>query len=836
VAADLEEAETLFRAGRYDECAQLAAAELKRGAWTERWHHLKIESELARGKSAAALGSLETALRRFPVSVSLRLLGCDVYRSNGRDKDVSTQLNMIERLVTGAPQRYGSPESRVAIGRFLLLRGADARKVLDQFYDVAMKQEPDFVEAYLASAELALDKEDYALAAETLQKAPKDAAESPRYHYLLALAFSADDRARSLKELTAALKINPRHADSLLLQADHLIDAEGYEDAAKVLKQVLEVDALEPRAWAYQAVLAHLRSDREGEAGARGSALSRWASNPEVDHLIGRKLSQKYRFAEGAASQRRALEMDPDYLPAKIQLCQDLLRLGEEAEGWKLSAEIFAKDGYNVVAYNLVTLRDRLAGFRTLEDDGFIVRMDTREADLYGQRVLALLRRARKTLGEKYGIMLKEPVIVEIFPQRKEFAVRTFGMPGADGFLGVCFGRVITANSPASQGESPSNWEAVLWHEICHVVTLTKTHNKMPRWLSEGISVYEEEQEDATWGESLSPQFREMILGDALTPLSQLSSAFLAPETPRHLQFAYYESALAVDFFVRRFGPEALRGLLDDLGAGVPINEALPRQTKKSLEQLDRDFAGFAHERAKSVAPDLTWEEPDLPADADSAAVAAWLEKHPKSFWGQRRLAARLVIEEKWPQAKDVLDKLKGLYPEYVGPENAYVLLATVSKRLTEPAAEHAVLEELAQRDGSASPAYLRLMELDESAADWRGLAKNARRLLAVNPLIPTPHRQLARASEQLGERDEAVTAYRALSLLDDTDPADVHYRLAKLLSQSGKPDEARREVLKSLEEAPRFRDAHRLLLELVDKDKPAAASPPVSPRPKGAH
>jgi tetratricopeptide (TPR) repeat protein len=90
-----------------------------------------------------------------------------------------------------------------------------------------------------------------------------------------------------------------------------------------------------------------------------------------------------------------------------------------------------------------------------------------------------------------------------------------------------------------------------------------------------------------------------------------------------------------------------------------------------------------------------------------------------------------------------------------------------------------------------------------------------------VNPLIPTPHRQLARASEQLGERDEAIASYRALALLDDTDPAEVHFRLAKLLRQAGKPDEARREVLKSLEDAPRFLDAHRLLLELTEGTKP---------------
>ena len=247
---------------------------------------------------------------------------------------------------------------------------------------------------------------------------------------------------------------------------------------------------------------------------------------------------------------------------------------------------------------------------------------------------------------------LTAPVIVEIFPQRREFAVRTFGLPDAAGLLGVCFGRVITANSPASQGEHPSNWEAVLWHEFCHVVTLSKTHNKMPRWLSEGISVYEEGQEDASWGMALNPKFREMILGDGLTPLSQLSSAFLAPKTALHLQFAYFESSLAVEFLAQQFGLPALKGLLDDLGAGMPTNEALPRRSKKTLEEIDRDFAEICAGAGRADRPGATWEEPELAADANSDAVSAWLDTHPKSFWGWKRLGARLVTEEKWPKAK----------------------------------------------------------------------------------------------------------------------------------------------------------------------------------------
>ena len=559
-AADIEEVANLYRTGRYEECAKRAAEEIAGGALGERWDALRIQSELARGEYRAALDALEVGTRRYPASLTIFLVGRDARRFGGRGDREAAAMVAVERRVLQAPQRYASPEGQVALGRFLLLRGADPKQVLDRFYGAVIAGDPDFVDAYLASAELALDKQDYGLAVETLRKAPPKAAEDPRSHYLKALAFSEDDRPQAEKSLAEALKINPRHADSLLFKADGLIDAEKYADAEKLLGQVLEVNPTEPRAWAYRAVLAHLSGDREKEAETRRTALAPWAGNPEVDSLIGRKLAQKYRFAEGAAFQRDALKLDPDYLPAKIQLSQALLRLGEETEGWKLVDEIFAKDGYNVVAFNLIEVRDRLSKFRTLEGDGFLVRMDPREADLYGPRVLALLKRAKVTLGEKYGVALPSPVVVEIFPRKKEFAVRTFGLPGADGLLGVCFGRVITANSPASQGEQPSNWEAVLWHELCHTVTLTKTHNKMPRWLSEGISVYEEGQKDPSWRSSLNPRFREMTRGDDLTPLSRLSGAFLAPESAAHLQFAYHESALTVEFLVQTAGLPALRG------------------------------------------------------------------------------------------------------------------------------------------------------------------------------------------------------------------------------------------------------------------------------------
>ena len=99
---------------------------------------------------------------------------------------------------------------------------------------------------------------------------------------------------------------------------------------------------------------------------------------------MGLSLSQNYRFTEGAAHQRQALQFDPDYLPAKAQLAQDLLRLGEESEGWALADEVQKQAGYDVEMFNLTTLHDTMAKFATLTNSNFVVRMGAHEAAVYG--------------------------------------------------------------------------------------------------------------------------------------------------------------------------------------------------------------------------------------------------------------------------------------------------------------------------------------------------------------------------------------------------------------------------------------------------------------------
>lgn len=844
-ADDLSDAQDLFRKGKYSECVRAASDAMKDRSSREEWSLLLTRAHLELGRYEEALTVITNALTRHSRSIPVHLEARQVYLQNGRAEAAKDLLQEINELAGSRRWGYPDPPTFVALGKAALLLGADARLVLENFYNQAKKADPEYRESYLAIGELALEKYDYDLASKTFQEGLKRFRSDADMFYGLAKAFSTGERTNLIENLDKALQHNPRHVPSLLLVADHLIDAEDYTEAEKTLEKVLAVNPVHPDAWAYRAVLAHLRSDPDGEAKARQTALKYWKANPRVAFLIGQKLSQKYRFAEGSGYQRQAVKWDPDYLPARIQLAQDLLRLGQDEEGWRIAEEVHKKDAYDIVAFNLVTLRETLGKFRSLTNEHFTVWMEPHEVETYGNQVVELLDRAKSALSQKYEFEPPKPTMIEVFPEQKDFAVRTFMMPGGEGYLGVCFGNVITANSPASQTANPSNWKAMLWHEFCHVITLGLTKNKMPRWLSEGISVYEEKRADPTWGQAMIPRYREMIMKGELTPIHELSAAFLTPKTSFHLQFAYYESSLVVQFLVERFGFTALKGILKDLGEGKAINESIEARTE-AMAKIEKEFAAFARQKAEELGPGLEWKRPEgQPSRSPGEAAIEflppeggekWMEKYPKNFWVLQQKAKKLIEQKKWEDAKAPLKTLIENYPDQVGHESAYLLLAAAHRGLNETNLEHQALSRVAALDAEAAEAFLRLMELASASGDWSEVAANAERYLAVNPLVPAPYRFLGRAQEELRHGEKAIQAYQTLLKLDPPDPADVHFRLAKLLHAAGDRS-AKRHVLQALEEAPRFLEAHKFLLAITREKQPEAGkapetAPPVPPKP----
>jgi len=817
-AAEIDDARKEFNTGNYSKCLDLTQRKFMDRREGQQWGILRAETLMVTGKYEEAAKSINDALLYHPLSLYLLKLGHEANLYCNKPAVAAEKLSEIYRYATRSEMAIWDSTDLVALGKALLLQGTEPKLVLGELYNRALQLDPDCREAYLAIGQLALDKQDYELAAEQYRKGIEHFPEDPDMHFGLAKAFYNSDRQSMIESLNAALYLNENHVPSLLLLAEHQIDCEDYDSARSLLNRVTSVNSRNPEAWAFRCVLSYMSNDAKSAEQNRATALKSWSTNPNVDYIIGSKLSLKYRFTEGAAYQQRALKVDPEFLPAKIQLAQDLLRLGREEEGWKLAEEVYNQDRYNVLAYNMVNLGDHMSTFKTIQSGRLIVRMDKTEAQAYGQEVIELLKQAEADLCKKYGITLDQNVIVEYFPDQQDFAVRTFGVPGGDGFLGVCFGNVITANSP--KAERPSNWKSTLWHEFCHVVTLNKTKNKMPRWLSEGISVFEESQRNPIWGHKINPEYRRMILEGELTPISELSSAFLSPATPMHLQFAYYESSLVVEFIVKNYGYESLKEILSDLADGEDIQRAITRHTD-SMEKMEKEFADFAKKRAEDLAPDVDWEQPEeiqLIAN-DPEILSVWLQEHPNSFWALTVHAAYLMNDNNWEQAKEPLNKILQLYPEFTGEDNAYLLLSIVHRNLGETEQEKQILEKLASISSDALNAYDRLIDIAIEEENWQEVVNNCEKYLAVYPLINKVHWELGSANEKLGQDQEAIEAYQRLLHMDYADPADLNFRLGRLLEDKD-PATAKRYVLTALAEAPRFREAHSLLLRLVEENQ----------------
>lgn len=834
-AVDVEDTRKLLLKGDYEDCIRITAKAIDERVFGEEWYLFKAEAELQTGRYKDAFNTISAGLGRYAWSIRLRQTGIEAARMSGNVTQGSVWQAEMNDVVGRAAWRYnGDADSLVALGKVAAANGADARQVLEVFYDRALTVSPSHRGAMLAGGELALSKKDFALAAETFEAGVKAYPNDSDMHFGLARGIESTQPPLAAHHLAEALRLNPRNIPALLHKAEDEIDSEHYDDAAKLLEKVLAINNSHPVAWAYKAVLAHLDNAVDEESKCRETALAPWPQNPAVDHLIGRKLSQKYRFAEGAEHQRKALSFAAGYQPAKVQLAQDLLRLGQEDEGWKLGEAASKQDGYDVQVFNMMQLRDELTKFKTLEADGFRVRMEAKEAAIYGTDVLDLLKRAKGTLCAKYGMELKESITVEIFPDPNDFAVRTFGLPGAAGYLGVCFGKVITANSPASQKDHPANWQAVLWHEFCHVVTLEKTRNRMPRWLSEGISVYEERQAGTTWGQRMSPKHRKRIMDGRMASVREMSASFLRPEKPEDLQFAYYQSSLLVEYMTEKYGLESMKRVLDDLAVGVHVEDAIERRMT-SLDQIDMEFRDYATEMARRLAPDLDWEQYDLSAikdDDDPDRLERWVEDHPNSVQGLTMLADQLVTRRDFAKAKTALKKLIELYPEQTGMDSAYVILAAIHRELNESEDEVRVLSRYAERTDDAKSSLLRLIELQMRANDWQAASNSVRRLLEVDPLLAQAQKARATASEHLGDLNDAIRGLDAWLLMDPDDPAEAHFRLAKLLHVKD-DDRAKPHILAALESAPRFRAAQRLLLMIVRNQPTDAAMPTNNSQPE---
>jgi tetratricopeptide (TPR) repeat protein len=168
---------------------------------------------------------------------------------------------------------------------------------------------------------------------------------------------------------------------------------------------------------------------------------------------------------------------------------------------------------------------------------------------------------------------------------------------------------------------------------------------------------------------------------------------------------------------------------------------------------------------------------------------------------------------------------VRRMYPEYVGAANPYELIAVADLAKGDKKAAETVLIEYEKVGGDDPTTLKKLASLEEELGQPKEAAATLDRINYIYPVHDEAlHRHLGDLWLAQENYPGAIREYTALVALNPLDKAGAHFKLAQAYYAAGQRDKAEESVLASLEAAPGYRPAQKLLLEIEhpeQKDAP---------------
>jgi tetratricopeptide (TPR) repeat protein len=540
----------------------------------------------------------------------------------------------------------------------------------------------------------------------------------------------------------------------------------------------------------------------------RGNTNSEWTRraldlNPRYGEIYATPahfyvITRRYR--EAVELLRRAVAIEPTLYSAHAELGINLLRNNFVEEGQRHLAIAYEGDPFSTPVVNTLRLVDSFENFSVrsfgpTEDDPdspeVILRLHKDEAGVLEPYVLDLVKDSIEVFSARYDFELEQPVIVELYPEHDDFAVRTSGLPGI-GLLGVTFGYLVAMDSPTGRGVGEFHWGTTLWHEMAHVFTLEATDHLVPRWFSEGASVHEEWSTGPLAGRHIPISFFQAVGEDLLLPVAELDRGFIRPTYPSQIIVSYMQAGLLCQFLASNWGQESLVAMLDVFKAGGDTSEAVMSATGIAPDVLDARFSDYIEAEFGSVV----------------AALEDWQAAQEEAY--------ELAGNESWQAAVEAARTAIELFPEYVDEGSAYLVKARAHEELGELDSARDTLAAYYALGGYDPAALTQLAQWQKERGNDTVALETLAAVNLVAPIQAELHATLGDWQREAGLFRDALLEYQALLAMNPHDQATAHYRLAQVYSELGEAALSREHLLYALEIAPYYREAQDMLLETL--------------------
>jgi tetratricopeptide (TPR) repeat protein len=766
-------------------------------AWTGRYPEAIAEFEHAATDAAKSpADKLASDLRRAEV---LELTGQDdrartIYESlvayyKEKQPDTAAELTSVARAL-------------VHLERF-----HDANDI----YRDAIAADATYLDAQVGAGELFNEKYMYGDAAQYFQDALEINPNSARGLIGVATNKWVNGGEETFAALTKALTINPNLVGALTFKAGLELEQRDFAAATADLDEAFKINPRSLDAHAVKAAMLYLQ-DRDFQP----EVTAALAINPHYGlayRTVSYYATLTRRTEDAATFARRATEISPKLWPAHLDLGLALLRLGRMEEGRAEVEASFKGDPYNVWAKNTLDLLDTMSEYRETKHDSFLIKVEAKESDVVAPYAADLLDEAARKLSAKYKFTPKGPISVELFSNHEDFAVRALGLPGL-GALGVCFGQVIAADSPSARPTGEFNWGSTLWHEYTHVITLQMTDYRIPRWFSEGLSVYEERRARPGWGDDWNPLLLNSFTTGRWNKIANLDGAFSHPRRPEDLTIAYFQASQVCEFISDRFGFDSILRMLALYRDKGQTADILMKVLKLSEADFDRAFKEYVESKTRPMQNALKTEF--------NVAASMTKEDVVKQLATEDTFALHLRAGHLFRADNDVdnaalhFRRAIELFPYYTGEGNPYDALAEMyqAKGDDKQAAEALAARVRYDQDGLAT--LKALAALRAKIGDRTGAIEAWRLSFYVTPFEYASHTEAGQLNLAEKNYARALQEFQATLALDPPNVAEANYNLANAYHLLGKQSEAKHAVLRSLEAAPSYEKAQELLLKIV--------------------
>lgn len=583
-----------------------------------------------------------------------------------------------------------------------------------------------------------------------------------------------------------AVESDPKCVEAYELLARLALEDNNNSKAAGLAHQALDIDPHAEQARAILAVMDWLADKPE----------SSWDPHAARGYeTAGHFFMLNRRYEEAIAFYRKAIALDPKLWSARSQMALNLMRLSQNEEALKELNLCWENGFQDLATKNTLKLMESYPRFTTFKTDRTVLVMNKKEADLLHPYFESEMERCIAAYEKKYKIKLTMPVRVEVYPDHEDFAVRTLGMPGL-GALGVTFvgktlGYDIAMDSPSGRPPGQFHWASTLWHEMSHVFTLTLTDSHVPRWFTEGLAVHEETAASPEWGDRMGPDEISAIKNHQLLSISELDRGFVHPVAPAQVIVSYFQAGRICDYIKQKWGWDTLLAMLHDFAGNVTTPAVIRKELKIEPDQFDKEF--------------LAWLEADTKKEVEN--FDQWKAKTKDLVAAAHNKDYDTVIRT-GPAIRD-------LFPDYVDPGNAYEALATAYIAKGNKPEAIAQLLRWVHAGGRNPDSILLLGKLLTEANRKKEAAEILDRLNDIYPEAEGLHQQLGNLYFDAGNAAGAVREFESVVAAKPLDLAQAHYDLARAYHLNHQDDRARDELLSSLEVAPGFRPAQKLLLEL---------------------